>query len=201
MKRIGLTCLPGLVLLAAASPSPAANPTWRAILLAFAQKPRLAAAYHETEHVGLLYGKIRASGLWCYRRPDHLADIMLSPVRKRYGMNRKEAWSINAKGQRRTIALSLVPDLQILAQALQSLLSGHDRMLKRAFHLVYQAHASLWTLHLTPRHHNGSRSLRALRLRGTGSVLRRLAIQYRNGDWSHYRLTPVSWLACRKEGF
>jgi hypothetical protein len=199
VKQSGLTLLPLLVFLSLGT-ARAIPPDWQAILKAFTQKTRSAVAYRETEHVGLLYGKLRASGLWCYRHPDHLTDIMLSPVRKRYGMNRKEAWSINARGQRQTIALTLVPELRILAQTLESLLSGHDRGLHRLFHEAYRVRTPDWILELTPRSDAGTRSIRSLGLQGRGATLYHLTIHYRNGDWAHYRLTPVPWRLCQNEG-
>ncbi len=200
MKRAGPILIPGLVLLALGT-ARAMPPNWQTILKSFAKKTQAAVAYRETEHVGVLYGKLRASGFWCYQRPDHLSDIMLTPVRKQYGMNRKEAWSINARGQRRTIALALVPDLRMLAQTLESLLSGQPQTLHQLFHVAQRVKPPEWILTLSPRRDAGTRSLRSLVLRGRGPTLRDLTLLYPNGDWSHYRLTPVSWRTCQKEGF
>jgi hypothetical protein len=199
MKHSGPLLLPALVLITLGT-ARSLPLDWQTILKSFAKKTQAAVAYRETEHVGVLYGKIRASGLWCYERPDHLSDLMLTPVRKQYGMNRKEAWSINARGRRRTIDLALVPELRMLAQTLESLLSGQARTLHQLFHETQRVRPPEWTLTLTPRPDAGTRTLRSLRLRGRGSTLRDLTLLYRNGDWSHYRLTPVPWRACQNEG-
>ena len=135
----------------------------------------------ETWSADYLDEPLISKGELVYKRPSQLSKIITDPQRieQRIEGNRL---TVMHNDEARNIQLSEQPELAAGIYALQAVLDGNENNLRKLFELKYSESNIDWTLSLMPKNKKVADSIDLIIFQGQGNHIRRIIIQFYNGD-------------------
>ena len=153
-----------------------------------AQVKQAKANFVERKHIKILTAPLELSGTLIYSAPDRLEKHTLTPKAERIVVER-DRLTIEAKRQRRTLALASYPVLWAFVESIRATLAGDLQALNRFYSVSLQGSAENWSLTLVPREQKMRSMVSSIRIAGMQIHVGSIEIQEADGDYSIMTVT------------
>jgi hypothetical protein len=141
--------------------------------------------------VHLLTSPLESSGTLSYAAPDKLAKVTTGPVPEAIRLDGDTLSGTHGiDGEKFSVALSEHPEISAVVESIRATLSGDLDTLQRLYLITLGGQASQWQLDMAPRSETVRRLVSAIRISGSGTVLRRVEMLENDGDRSDMDITP-----------
>lgn len=135
----------------------------------------------ETWSAGYLDEPLVSKGELIYKRPSQLRKVITDPQRIEQRIEGGRL-TVMHNDEARNIQLSEQPELAAGIYALQAVLDGDENNLQKLFELKYIELNIDWTLSLIPKNKQVADSIDLIVFQGQGNRIKRITIQFYNGD-------------------
>jgi len=176
-----------LLTLTTASSGLAHAETWDLpqLMAGLAQVQSHEARFTEKKTIAQLKAPVESSGILSYRRPDHVEKHILLPKDESFSIDGDEvSWKDGASGQKRSLRLQNNATLAALVESVRATLAGDLPALRRYFAVKLEGTKMHWTLTLTPAEDTVRRSLKTMRIEGSGNQVAVVDVVEIGGDRS-----------------
>ena len=141
--------------------------------------------FTEKKTIALLKAPVESSGILSYRRPDHIEKHILLPKDESLIVDGDEvSWKDGASGKKHSLRLQNNAMLAALVESVRATLAGDLPALRRYFAVKLDGTRARWTLTLTPAEDTMRRSLKLMRIEGSGTQVSVIDILEVGGDRS-----------------
>jgi hypothetical protein len=161
------------------------------VMRSLAQRRHGEADFVEQHFLALLKHPVESSGELIYDAPDRLEKRTLAP-RPESLILEGDVLTVAHGRRSRVLDLKSLPQVLPYVDCLRATLAGDRTALERTFRLQFSGDAAHWTLLLIPLDAAVAKTVRQVRIEGTGNSLLEVEIRQADGDRSLMSLhTPA----------
>jgi hypothetical protein len=137
----------------------------------------------EQHFLAVLKRPVESYGVMTYDAPRRLEKRTVEPRAERLALDGNEL-TIERKGRTHVVDLTAYPSLLPFIESLRATLAGDLPALERVFAVEFTGDLDRWTLTLSPRDPQVSKTVSRVRIDGSRDVLSKVEIVEANGDRS-----------------